>query len=270
MNALPSIHDLARDLRAFGAAHDVLSRAAAAGDGAAKSIGDKAGALWLARWLAMVDLVLTMPATTLQDVAVQLMAALAKLDDLDDDELSPEAKMVCEQLRRALVSTSWITTQLGGVEPGLLGYTHLANIHRSEFPPAMIAPGTANGAQEARASPLPRLTMTMTMTMTTMIWWRWLKTTTRRPAKFDHRRRPARQNCDTSRLTPDVTTRGNISRTPRRRHCPNCARRPRSISARSRCCSEARTKSANPTVWTRSRSPSPGMRSTFLSQPPDP
>jgi hypothetical protein len=84
------------------------------------------------------DLILTMPAVTLADAAVQLEAALASLDSEYTDPWPHEAKFLVRRLRRVLVSTALVVKREAAIDPGMMGWPHLDQVHHHEFPPELL------------------------------------------------------------------------------------------------------------------------------------
>jgi len=143
IEVLPSILDLGCHYRAIADAWNQIDEAKIAGDADAADIRHCAEDLWLERYAAIVDLILTMPAVTLADAAVQLQAALAWLDGEYADEWPQEAQTLVRRLRRILVSTALVTSRAADVSPAMMGFPSLAKKHRGEFPPALLDGGRA-------------------------------------------------------------------------------------------------------------------------------
>ena len=151
LDVLPSILDLGRHHCVLSVARDRIDAANIAGDSDAAKAYPAANCIWLGRYLGIVELILTMPAATLADAAVQLQAALAWLDSEYDDEWPPDAREMKTRIRPVLVSTAIVTTRAANVDPKMMGFADLADIHRREFPPALIG-GNRPGCDRQRVS----------------------------------------------------------------------------------------------------------------------
>lgn len=144
MNAPPSILDLGRHHGAMSDAHDRIDEAMLTDNSPAMDrLAHDATHLWLERRASIIDLILTMPAVTLADVGVQLEAAISAIDDEYKDPWPKEARKLTMRLRRVLVSTAMVAMRDADVDPGIMGYHHLADMHRQEFPLALLDLPTA-------------------------------------------------------------------------------------------------------------------------------
>ena len=96
MTALPSILDLGRHHQTISDAWDAIDKGRTAGDDHAMEIARRGEDVWLHRDMALTDLILTIPAVTLADAAVQLQAALSVVAAEYTDEWPQEARDLIE------------------------------------------------------------------------------------------------------------------------------------------------------------------------------
>jgi hypothetical protein len=132
---LPSIFNLARRSNEILEAFNEIDRAHLGADNQrAKKIFDSALSLCVTRRDALNDLILTMPAVSLADVAAQLEAACRVADGLDTGELPRSIGASVAQLRRALLSAIPVVARAAGVDMETVGDGSALDLHAYEFP----------------------------------------------------------------------------------------------------------------------------------------
>jgi hypothetical protein len=129
--ALPSIIDLALHAGAVIRTYEKLYDVAGMRDRRADqglSLGTDQE-----RWVG--ELIMTMRARTLADVAAQLFAAFAVIDGLDGDMPEQERQSDILKLRRVIPGSMPVVAEAAGVELAAVGGDYLAKFADNEFPP---------------------------------------------------------------------------------------------------------------------------------------
>jgi hypothetical protein len=147
---LPSIFELARHVQALSDAHDHLDVAEVAGD-LGRKLSREENAIWLERWMAIQELIVTMPAVTLADTVAQLNAAIVTIESEYKDDWPQAAKNLTEKLQRVMVSSMRAVARSAALDPASVGCLNLDDRHNREFPPSLLDGLTAATADSPDA-----------------------------------------------------------------------------------------------------------------------
>jgi hypothetical protein len=135
---LPSIFELGRRYRAIGDAFDRIDQATPIDDTPEDAIASKVTYLAVAQMSALSALMITLPASSLADVAAQLHAARMVTDAANDDDWPHEAQALLRQMMRVVTSALPVIAHAAGVDPAGVLCPGIKGLHEAEFPPALL------------------------------------------------------------------------------------------------------------------------------------